>query len=454
MTNKEYKFDNDNGYACYAYGTIIDTNRNVLLTGKAGTGKSSLLKHIIESTKKKTVVLAATGAAAAIVEGITIHRFLSLPNSPLIIQSNRKIGKGISKKNREVIAELEMLIIDEISMVRVDMMDAIDYIFKLIRGNDIPFGGVQLVLVGDLYQLSPVMNKFDKQIILQNYSSEHFFNAHSIKAIELVKIELQKNYRQDDNIFCDILNKVRTGNITQEDLDVLNQRQNGNFCSDLGIILTTTNSAADRINQENFDSLEGYPQTFQAKIIGDWKGDLPTNNNLVFKVGAKVMITKNSTYGGNYFNGLVGYVKKFIAWDSTIVIRDESGDTLYIKPVKWKQYEYIINDGELKKKVIGEYMQYPLKLGYATTIHKSQGLNLFTVKLDLGNGVFGAGQLYVALSRVKSLKHLYLENKITLSDIKVDRYVSEFLKDVNDESILNEIFQELCHTESELTAVE
>jgi len=430
MSHTIYDFTKDK-FAWYADEIIRDTNRNVFLTGKAGTGKSELLKFIIKTIHKNFIVLAPTGAAAVNIGGSTFHNFLGLPNSIFDINNNSKIGNKISKQSKEVIKSLEILFVDEVSMVRADLIDATDHIFKKIRGCNLPFGGVQIVLVGDLYQLPPVVMSNDKFDLLKNYESEFFFDSMVFKKIDIIKIGLKKVYRQSDSGFVELLDRVRTNNITCADVESLNKRANIKIpFSNLPLLtLTTKNCIAELINERELKKLYGECYTFKPIVKGEWKGEKPFEDTLRLKEGAKVIFTKNY-YAGTYYNGMMGTVKRIDEKQGILIVTEDN--EFWVDRVNWKYQEFCLKDNKIIRVNRGEYLQYPLKLGFAITIHKSQGLTLERVHIDLGTGTFASGQLYVALSRCKSLDGIFLSSIIRDRDFKANSKVKRFLEDIND----------------------
>lgn len=420
-------YQNDK-WAAYLYHTAVFTNSNVFATGKAGTGKSFYLKLIREKINKKILVLTPTASAAVNVDGSTFHRFLGLPNSPLI-GDNGKLIKKVSKKSKEVIINLDVLIIDEISMVRADIFDVIDHHFRKIRGNDKPFGGVQLLLFGDLYQLPPVLEDKHNQVFEQHYKDKYFFNSKCINDLNLVKIELQKVFRQNDPEFIELLDKVRTDNMDYSSMNLINSRWKVDKLPpefDSAITLTTSKEVAANINREELKKARGYNCEFYAEIIEGCEGYDRVEEALVVKEGVNVIFTKNH-FANHYYSGMIAKII-YASPSKGIKLVGEDKIEFWIKPVT---HEYEKYNRDLSRTVKGKYLQYPIELAYAITIHKSQGLNLDRVIIDLGKGVFTVGQLYVALSRCKSLDRIFLRTKVKYAYIRANDNVKEYLKDVN-----------------------
>jgi len=417
-----------------AINLALDSFKNIFITGKAGTGKSTLLNLIRIQTEKKIVVIAPTGLAALNVSGQTIHSFFKFSPNVTTLEAI-EIGKKRAKDR--VVKNLEMIIIDEISMVRADLLDCVDLCLKYARGNTLPFGGVQIVLIGDLYQLPPVLRNEDKENFNQIYSSPYFFGANVMQELmksdlfdtenDLELIELEKIYRQSDSDFIEILNAVRGGNKTLEVLNKLNQRVLNISKVENAIILTTTNQGADEINKNNLESLKADFEIYTGQIKGDFsQRDLPTSQALELRVGARVMFVKNDSKG-NWVNGTLGVVKEL--FDDGVSVLSDDGQILEVYPETWEIYQtkYNTEENRLENEVVGSFIQLPLKLAWAITIHKSQGQTFDKIILDLKHRAFSAGQTYVALSRCRTLEGLYLTQEIKSSDIRTDSQVISFL---------------------------
>ncbi|NCC70116.1 AAA family ATPase [bacterium] len=412
----------------YAIDLIKNSNKNIFITGKAGTGKSTLLEYLRDNIDKNLVVLAPTGVSALNVKGQTIHSFFGFkPNITI-----DKIKKG---KNSQIYKNLELIIIDEVSMVRADLLDCIDKFLKLSRKNEKPFGGIQIVFVGDLYQLPPVVTYEDKKILdYFLYKTPYFFSAYVMSQIELVIIELKKIYRQKDNDFINLLNLIRNKKIDQENLDLINKRYlNIEFNDDLYITLTSTNKLSENINIEKLSEIKGKKYNYRAEIEGNFDSKYyPTNEILDLKIGSQVMLINNDPKK-RWVNGSIGKIiditENFITKNDIIIIRLDNGNIVNVEPNKWDIYTYVFNEenNKINQKISGSFIQYPIKLSWAITIHKSQGKTFEKVVIDTGSGCFTHGQIYVALSRCTSLQGIILKKPIYKSDIIFDFRIENFL---------------------------
>ena len=406
-----------------AFDLLENTRQNVFLTGKAGTGKSTFLHYFRERTKKKIAVVAPTGVAALNVGAQTIHSFFRLKPAFVDVMA--------LKPNRsKVLKELELLIIDEISMVRADIFDGIDHSLRLARKNDKPFGGVQLCVIGDLFQLPPVVSREEKTFYGQYYPSPFFFCTKAFAEAKFKTIQFSTIHRQNDGAFIQILNAIRAGTCDVIELESLNSRLSPKATPAAGtLVLTTTNALAEDINNTKLAKLAGTVRSYTGILSGDFGmkgGRLPAPEELALKVGAQVMFVKNDSEG-RWVNGTIGIVQKLGTDSITVGI----GDITYeVNPEKWKTigYEFSEEHGKIVEKTLGAYNQFPLTLAWAITIHKSQGKTLERVIIDLGSGAFAAGQLYVALSRCKSLAGIALKQPITHADIRCDAEVVEFMR--------------------------
>ena len=401
---------------------IESSNDNFYITGKAGSGKSTLLSYFRSITKKKVAVLAPTGVAAIRIKGQTIHSFFRLP--PKVIQTKhiRKVW------DEEVLLNLEVLIIDEISMVRADVLDAIDYSLRVHRKKlTKPFGGVQLVVFGDLYQLPPVIN-FDEADILQRLYPKgiFFFNSNIFLDCHFNKIELQHIYRQKDDYFIELLNGIRNGSISNSQLEDLNQSVTNRIKMEEGkIILTTTNAQANKFNQDYLDLLSGEEFEFKSQVNGNFNKEIfPTDEILRLKKGAQVLMIKNDPEK-RWVNGSIGKIYSIAEKIIKVFI---NGKIYEVRKEKWDriQYRYDDNNDEINEEIVGSFKQYPMRLAWAITIHKSQGQTFNKVIIDISRGAFAEGQLYVAMSRCTTLEGIELVKQIKRSDIKVNEDIVNF----------------------------
>ena len=408
-----------------AFELLENTKQNVFITGKAGTGKSTFLHYFRENTGKKIAVVAPTGVAALNVNGQTIHSFFRLKPEFIDI-------KAIKPNRNRVLKELELLIIDEISMVRSDVFEGIDQSLKLARKNDSPFGGVQICVIGDLFQLPPVVSRDEKTFFAQYYPSPFFFRTKSYKEAKFTTVQFGTIHRQNDAAFIQILNAIRAGTCDRIELEALNSRVSPKATPAPGtLVLTTTNALAEDINNAKLGKLSGKAREYAGEMKGEFgmkAGRLPAPEQLVLKIGTQVMFTKNDS-DGRWVNGSIGMVEKME--DEHVSIR--IGDVTYkVEPEKWKTiaYEFSEEQEKIIEKTLGTYKQFPLMLAWAITIHKSQGKTLERVIIDLGSGAFAAGQLYVALSRCKSLAGIALKQPVNPTDIRCDAEVVEFMKEL------------------------
>ena len=403
-----------------AYRFVTETSENIFLTGKAGTGKTTFLKYLKENATKNIVVAAPTGVAAINAGGVTLHSLFQLPFHPFLPTRNHKdelLAKiRYNKQRQQLLRKMEVLVIDEISMVRCDVMDAIDTILRSIRRNyDTPFGGVQLLCIGDLHQLPPVAQNHEWSILQEYYTTPFFFDSLSIKEQMPLLIELNKIYRQKEDSFVRLLNKVRNNQMDADDFEDLHMRYDPLFSPMPGekyITLTSHNKQAAEINQRKIENLFTPPFTFKAVVEEDFpEHAFPAEAELVLKEGAQVMFLKNDIVAKRYFNGKIGVVN-LLEKDKIIV--DCDGIEIEVGKETWENTRYTLNraDGKLEQETLGTFTQYPLRLAWAITIHKSQGLTFEKVMIDAGAS-FSSGQVYVALSRCTSLEGIVLLSKLS-----------------------------------------
>lgn len=401
-----------------AFRFVTETSENIFLTGKAGTGKTTFLKYLKENCSKNIVVAAPTGVAAINAGGVTLHSLFQLPFHPFLPTRNNKeefLSKlKFNKQRQQLLRKMELLVIDEISMVRCDIMDAIDTILKSVRRkHNIPFGGVQLLCIGDLYQLPPVAQRHEWNILQEFYPSPFFFDSNIIKEQMPLLIELNKIYRQKEDSFVALLNKVRNNNMNPGDFEDLHFRYNPSFrpsSEEKYISLTSHNNQADQINSRELQKLVTPSHIYEAIIEDDFpENNYPAEGSLVLKTGAQVMFLKNDVMK-RYFNGKIGVVKSL---DDEEIIVECDGINISVSPETWENSRYIVNgkDGKLEQETLGTFTQFPLRLAWAITIHKSQGLTFEKVMIDAG-AAFSSGQVYVALSRCTSLSGIVLLSKI------------------------------------------
>ncbi len=413
-----------------AIQTMDETDNHLFLTGKAGTGKSTLLEYFKEHTLKKTVLLAPTGIAALNIGGETLHSFFKLKPGFETEEASKITPHQLRDPN--LYYRLESIVIDEISMVRADVLDAVDIFLRNIRKSTLPFGGVQMIFIGDLFQLPPVVTRDDEKNFMLRYPSPFFFDADVFirEDFDLEFLELDKIYRQKDQNFIDILNNVRNNQASAYDLKSLNQRKNFKPVQKNLIHLCTTNFQVNKINQVHLDKLKNELFSFSAIIDGDVEPKYyPTDLDIHVKVGAQIMFTQNDSER-RWVNGTLGKVLDIDDTFDLFQIELENGDIVEVEQKTWEISKYKLEDGNLTRVIIGSFTQFPIKLAWAITIHKSQGKTFDNVLLDLGSGAFSHGQTYVALSRCRSLNGLFLQRDIYKSDIKLDARIQDFLHNI------------------------
>ena len=449
--------DLDNPEFQDAWSVLTRTHRSVFLTGKAGTGKSTFLKYICANTNKKFVVLAPTGIAAVNVGGQTMHSFFKIPFKPLLpddpdIANITRLRKMLryTKEKVKLIRELDLIIIDEISMVRADVIDFVDRVLRVYSGNmREPFGGKQMLLVGDIFQLEPVVTHDMRDILKRYYNNFFFFNARAFAQINLVSVELRKIYRQSDNEFISLLERVRINRATSADIARLNQRYNPDYHEvndQLAITLATRRDTVDSINDEHMQALKTPEHVYDGTIEGDFpENSLPTARNLILKQGAQVIFIRNDK-DGRWYNGTLGKVTRLE--QDQVYVELEDGSEMNVLPETWENMQYSYNEKEKKveEKVLGTFMQIPIKPAWALTVHKSQGLTFNNVVIDFVGGAFTSGQAYVALSRCTSMEGITLLKPLTERDIIVSLAVVDFSRQFNNQQILNDAMeQERCN---------
>lgn len=442
---------------------ISQTGISVFLTGRAGTGKTTFLKYIVENTPKRCVVLAPTGVAAINAGGVTIHSFFQLPLCPYLPDVKELITeyqmpeahRQLKKEKVKIIRTLDLLIIDEISMVRADLLDSVDAVLRKYRHNDMPFGGVQLLMIGDAHQLPPVVTEKDEPWIRKVYRSPFFFHSKVMQRLKYVTIELQTVYRQSDTAFLNILNNIRAGSMDNNTYRLLNSRLDPRFnpkdtLSGNGqgwIRLTTHNRQAENINQERMNELDTRLYSFYAETEGNFpENSQPAEECLNLKVGAQVMFLRNDSREGRYYNGMIATVTALDYIDG-IIVTDENGNEIDVPVEKWENIQYEIDKEtkEITPVVEGTFSQYPLKAAWAVTIHKSQGLTFEHVIIDASQA-FSFGQVYVALSRCRSLNGIVLSSPISESCLFNNSDVAEF----HDEFLsVTEMEKELAEAQQE-----
>jgi len=421
-----------NEYFLKALDLIENTTQNVFITGRAGTGKSTLLNYFRNATKKKVVFLAPTGVAAVNIKGQTIHSFFQFRPSVTLQEVKRLKDKGNQKK--DLYKKLDALVIDEISMVRADLLDCVDKFMRLNgKSPSKPFGGAQVIFIGDLYQLAPVVRSQEKQIFHTHYETPYFFSAHVFNDFDMELIELEKIYRQKDEAYIKLLNAVRNNSVTDEGLQKINTRCLPDFEKeekDFYVYLTTTNDQASLINDKELQKIDRKHYHLPAFIEGEFSKEYyPTSPELQVKVGAQVMMLNND-YKDRWINGTIGKITK-IAGDEegriALSIQMDHGKIYNVYPYTWEISSFSLEKGHLISKIVGTFTQYPLMLAWAITIHKSQGKTFEKVIIDLGRGTFAHGQAYVALSRCTSLEGIVLKKEFLKEHIWMDHTIIKFL---------------------------
>lgn len=418
-----------------ALNFMESTKQNIFLTGKAGTGKTTLIKYFKNNTKKKVVILAPTGVSAVNIGGQTIHSFFKFGINVTPVSVKKATGSGSIYKN------LDAIIIDEISMVRADLLDCVDRFMRL-NGKDknSPFGGVQIIAVGDLFQLPPVVTSYEEEMFSSYYKSPYFFDSKVFAESGFKLIELNKIYRQDDSKFIDILEGIRSGNIKDSHLDLLNKRHQDPLNEDIDpsaysdyIFLVTTNAMADSINNGRLNELESAKIVFKGRKTGMFERNLPTNEDLFLKENSRIMMLNNDKEG-RWVNGDLGTVTKINEHKQEIYVRLENGTEALVPKYTWEmiKFSYDKDFDSVDTDVVGTFAQFPIRLAWAITIHKGQGKTYNNVIVDFGRGTFTHGQAYVALSRCRSLEGMILKTPLIRRHIMIDERINTFMKKMND----------------------
>ena len=421
----------------HAWDFVEHTGISIFLTGKAGTGKTTFLRTFKEKSSKRSIIVAPTGVAAINAGGMTIHSFFQLPLSPFVPEVNFKNRFDYSKEKRKIIRTLDLLIIEEISMVRSDVLDAIDSVLRRFKEHEKPFGGVQLLMIGDLQQLTPVVTPEDEVILQRYYDTSYFFGSKALRSISYVTIELTHVYRQQDEEFITLLNNIREGQVSETDLKKLNERFNPNFEPEVGsdyIRLTTHNKMAESYNEVQLHNLPSKACTFIAEADGNFpEYNYPADFKLTLKRGAQVMFIRNDN-NGRYYNGRIGHVTH-IDNEKILVLCPGDDKEIEVQQETWENTKYSLNEKtkQIEAEVQGTFKQYPLRLAWAITIHKSQGLTFEHAIIDAQSS-FAAGQVYVALSRCKTLEGLILASPISSSAIINDNQVMNYISHQTEEA--------------------
>lgn len=447
--------------ASYTLRFINQTNKSIFLTGKAGTGKTTLLHEIIRTTHKNVVVVAPTGIAALNAGGVTIHSMFQLPFAGFIpderaphfsdfvkFESKATLRRHfkMSGLKKAVIRNMELLVIDEVSMLRADLLDAIDFMLQSVRHSNRPFGGVQVLFIGDLLQLPPIIKNEEWEVLRKYYPGKFFFHSHAIQNEKPLYIELSKIYRQTDSDFISILNNLRNNRISENDVAVLNAYVKPDFDLKANkgyITLTTHNAKADTINAQSLEDLQGDAMTFYPEIVGDFPDKIfPVDEQLQLKTGAQVMFVKNDlSFEKNYFNGKMGVIKS-LSENEILVHFPQENKTIEVERYEWQNIRYKVNEAtkEIEEEILGTFTHYPIKLAWAITVHKSQGLTFDKAALDVSQ-VFLPGQAYVALSRLRSLEGLILLSPLRMNGMTNDQDVMDYSLNKADAEILENALQ-------------
>lgn len=442
MEKEEFTFDPTNFEQQKAFDIVANTNNSLFITGKAGTGKTTFVKRIQKEINKNFLVLAPTGIAALNVGGQTMHSFFGFPLE--IIGPASRIEVSLAK--RQVLEKTDTIIIDEASMVRADMVDGMDRFLRALTYSHLPFGGKQILFVGDLFQLPPVYKQgtADEDMLRDFYGNgtPYFYKAYALKRMNLPKIEFQKVYRQKDQPFLDILDRMRVGENKQEDFEIINEHvSSDDKVGDYSVTLTAYNKVAENINEIRLDDIEAEEFCYEGDLEGKFKmQDAPVPVKLKLKVGAQVIFCRNDFTRG-VVNGTIAIVSELT--DDQIVVALEDGETINVGKMVWESKESVYNEEtrKVESKVVGKFTQYPIKLAWAITIHKSQGMTFKRMHFDLTRGTFAPGQAYVAISRMRSLEGLTLSNKLCSYHIKPNAEIRAFANSFNDVSMIDEEYK-------------
>lgn len=444
-----------------ALNLIRHTHQSLFLTGKAGTGKSTFLRYVCQNTRKKHVILAPTGIAAINAGGQTLHSFFKLPFHPLVPDDPRFQGRRIkdflryNKEHIKLLRELELIVIDEISMVRADIIDFVDRVLRIYTGRmREPFGGKQMLFIGDVFQLEPVVKSDERDILQRFYPNPYFFTARVFQEMELVSIELTKVFRQKDAAFIRALDHIREGNISPLELEMLNLRvstheegedqpKQDDIVGHMNIVLATRRDNVDYINQTHLDALSGSPTIFTGETKGEFpESSLPTLMKLEIKPGAQIIFIKNDP-DKNWVNGTLGIITSIDEKNRELLILTEDEREVTVSPAIWENVRYTYNEQEKKieEQLLGTFTQFPIKLAWAITIHKSQGLTFERATIDFGGGTFAGGQAYVALSRCRSMQGMTLAQPLSQADIFVKPEIKQFAQRFNDSQAMSRALQ-------------
>lgn len=435
--------------------SLVEQGESLFITGKAGTGKTTLLDEIRKKLhgKKVFAVLAPTGVAAENAKGYTIHSFLRLPLTPFLPKHKIDPLVKLSPETEKVIKSLDIIIIDEISMVRCDLLDEVDSVLRFYRRNDKPFGGIQLIMFGDLFQLSPVATKKEETTLLEYYKTLYFFGCYALQELNYRVIELTRVFRQDEKDFIELLNHIREAAVDVNDLDMLDKRVDTEYYPDIHsnvVTLMTHRRMTNARNAKLLEALDGDEKTYIGHYDGDWKSILPVRKKLKLKIGARVMFQRNDNVTEWYKNGTLGWVAEM--HDDYVIVVKDNGQRIYVEPATWEQLEYHVDKQNkiIHTEVTATYTQLPLKLAWAVSIHKGQGLTFDEVCIDAEHS-FTFGQVYVALSRCRTLNGIHLISPIMYQRIMADEIVKNYIHNIDSEGYIKDfsfLSKELLRSET------